>query len=251
MIIDTYCTAQNRRGNSDYLNGEGNQKAGFDSQNMFNAMDSAGVEMAMICSLAQRIENDFIAEQCQSHPDRLIGFGQVKPGEDGAVEEVHRCAKMGLRGIKLHPSLHGYLFSDHGLLDPIFQACAEEKLIVIVNALDDAFVSPFGIEEIAKGYPEVPVIIAHMGAVWNVPDSITVAGRNTNVYLDTSATMLIDVKNAYKRLGAKKILMGTEWPANDFDMERLKIRKAIPDENDRALVEGGNLARLLGLDIEN
>lgn len=245
MIIDTYCTAQNQRGNSDYLNGEGNQTPGFDAEKMFKAMDNAGVEMAMICSLAQRIENDFIAEQCRIHPDRFIGFGQVRPNEDGAVAEVHRCAAIGLRGIKLHPSLHGYLFSDHGLLDPIFQACMEEKLIVIVNALDDAFVSPFGIEEISKQYPEVPVIIAHMGAVWNVPDAITVAGRNDNIYLDTSATMLIDVKNAYKKLGAKKILMGTEWPANDFDMERLKIRKAMPDKEDRALVEGGNLARLL------
>jgi hypothetical protein len=41
--------------------------------------------------------------------------------------------------------------------------------------------------------------------------------------------------------------MGTEFPANDFDMERMKIAKAIEDPGDRALVEGGNLGRILGI----
>ena len=59
--------------------------------------------------------------------------------------------------------------------------------------------------------------------------------------------MLADVRVAYRRVGPEKIVMGTEYPGNDFDLERTKIAKAIPDEADRALVEGGNLARLLGL----
>ena len=248
MIIDGYSTAQNKHGNSDYLVGAGKHD-GFDASSMFASMDAAGVDMAMICSLAQRIENDFIARLCAQYSDRFLGFGQVRPGDDNAVDEIHRCAAAGLRGIKLHPSLHGYLFSDHGLLDPVFSACEQDHLVVVINALDDAFVSPFGIEEIARNFPKVPTIIAHMGAVWNVPDSIVVAGRNPNIFLDTSATMLIDVKNAYAKLGAGKIIMGTEWPANDFDMERLKIRKAISDEADRSLIEGGNLARILGLDF--
>jgi len=93
----------------------------------------------------------------------------------------------------------------------------------------------------------VPTIIAHMGAVWNVPDAILVAERTPNLYLDTSATLLADVRRAYRRLGPDKILMGTEWPGHDFDLERMKIGKAILDDADRALVEGGNMARLLGL----
>ncbi len=47
--------------------------------------------------------------------------------------------------------------------------------------------------------------------------------------------------------GATKILMGSEWPGSDFDLERMKIRKAIADDADRALIEGGNMARILGL----
>ncbi len=46
-------------------------------------------------------------------------------------------------------------------------------------------------------------------------------------------------------MGPEKVVMGTEWPGHDFDLERMKIAKAIEDPADRALVEGGNMARLL------
>jgi predicted TIM-barrel fold metal-dependent hydrolase len=253
MIIDAYNTAQDVRGRSDYLTGVRPGEAPppqvpFDVRRLLDRMDAAGVDLAMVCSLAQRIENDFLIELVAKHPNRLFGFGQVMPQADDAVEEIERIAAAGLPGLKLHPSLHGYQVSDHGLLDPVFRACRDAGMIVLINSLDDPFCAPFAIEEIAKGFPEVPTIIAHMGAVWNVPDAIVVAERNQNVYLDTSATLLSDVRRAYSRLGAAKILMGTEWPGSDFDLERLKIAKAIPDEADRALVEGGNMARLLGIE---
>jgi uncharacterized protein len=252
VIIDAYNTTQNVRGRSDYLNGTRpgeppRPHVPFDPKRLFERMDAAGVDMAMVCSLAQRIENDFIIELAGTYPERVFGFGQVRPQDDDALDEIARMAGAGLRGLKLHPSLHGYHVMDHGLLDPVFRACAEHGLMVLVNALDDAFCAPLAIEEIARGFPEVPTVIAHMGAVWNVPEAILVAERTPNIYLETSATLLADVRNAYARVGPGKLLMGTEWPGHDFDLERMKIAKAIPDPVDRALVEGGTMARLLGI----
>ena len=250
MIIDAYNTTQNVRGRSDYLTGarpgeEPPAHVPFDPQRILSRMDAAGVDMAMVCSLAQRIENDFIIELQQTYPDRFIGFGQVMPQADDALTEIKRMSAAGIRGLKLHPSMHGYHVADHGLLDPVFRLCAELGMTVLINALDDAFCAPFAIEEIAKDHPDVPTIIAHMGAVWNVPEAIIVAERRPNVYLETSATLLADVRRAYARVGAEKILLGSEWPGSDFDLERMKIAKAIADDDDRALIEGGNFARLL------
>ncbi|GLY18461.1 amidohydrolase family protein [Kineosporia rhizophila] len=252
MIIDAYNTTQDVRGRSDYLTGArpGEKPPAhvpFDPQRILTRMDAAGVDMAMVCSLAQRIENDFLIGMVAEFPDRFIGFGQVMPQADNALEEIERFAAAGLKGLKLHPSMHGYHVADHGLLDPVFEKCAELGLPVLINALDDAFCAPLAIEEIAKDHPGVPTIIAHMGAVWNVPEAIIVAERQPHVYLETSATLMSDVKRAYARLGAEKILLGSEWPGSDFDLERMKIAKAIPDEADRALVEGGNFAKILGL----
>lgn len=252
MIIDAYNTTQDVRGRSDYLTGARPGQPPppyipFDANRILSRMDAAGVDMAMVCSLAQRIENPFLARLVKAHPDRFIGFGQVMPQADDALDEIARIAESGLRGLKLHPSMHGYHVADHGLLDPVFEQCAKYRLPVLINALDDAFCSPLAIEEIAKGFPAVPTIIAHMGAVWNVPEAIIVSERQPHVYLETSATLLSDVRRAYARLGPSKILMGSEWPGSDFDLERLKIAKAIPDAKDRALVEGGNMARILGM----
>jgi predicted TIM-barrel fold metal-dependent hydrolase len=252
VIIDAYNTTQDVRGRSDYLSGVRPGQAPppyvpFDSRRILDRMDAAGVDMAMVCSLAQRIENDFIIKLVKTHPKRFIGFGQVMPQADDALEEIARIAGEGLSGLKLHPSLHGYHVADHGLLDPVFEACARHKLPVLINALDDAFCAPLAIEEIVRNHPNVPTIIAHMGAVWNVPEAIIVAERQPHVYLETSATLLGDVRRAYARLGARKILMGSEWPGSDFDLERLKIAKAIPNEQDRKLIEGGNFARILGM----
>ena len=243
MIIDAYNNVWQAGGTSDYLTAES-----FTPETMLATMDAAGVDMAVGCSLGQMIDNDFIAETVRRYPDRIIGFGQVDPRRPDAVETLRRCAvDLGLKGVKLHPTMHGYHFADHGLLDPIFRTCAEHGLVVLVNALDDPFCAPLSIEEIAKGFPDVPVLVAHMGTVWNVMEAILVAERNPHIYLETSGTQLLEVKMAYGRVGAAQLVMGTDWPGNDFDLERAKIRRAIADEADRAQVEGGNLARLLRL----
>ncbi|MEM6430155.1 MAG: amidohydrolase, partial [Deinococcota bacterium] len=93
------------------------------------------------------------------------------------------------------------------------------------------------------------VLIAHMGTVWNVTEALLVAKRTANIYLETSSTQLIEVRMAYRDVGPEKIIMGTDWPGSDFEMERLKMRKAVPDDAHRKLVEGGNLLRLLKMDV--
>lgn len=79
-------------------------------------------------------------------------------------------------------------------------------------------------------------------------EAILVAERTPNLYLETSSAQLLDVRTAYRRLGLEKIIMGIDWPGSDFDLERMKMARAIPDPEHRQLVEGGNLAALLSLE---
>lgn len=242
MIIDAYNNIWQTLGNSDYLAGDS-----FTADDLIGCLDEAGVDMAVGCSLGQAIDNDYVASVVAQHPDRFIGFGGVNPRLPGAVETVRESARLGLRGIKLHPTLNGYHFADHGLLDPIFQAATDEGLLILVNALDDPWCAPLAIEEISRHFPEAPLLIAHMGTVWNTTEALIVSERNAHIYLETSSTQLLEVQTAYKRVGPEKILMGTDWPASHPVLERAKIARAIPHDADRALVEGGNLARLLGM----
>lgn len=242
MIIDAYNNTWSGSGASDYLAGDQ-----YGVEQMLSAMDAGGIDMAVACSLGQATDNDYIASIQSRHPDRIIGFGQANPRFPDAAAQVAACAAAGLRGIKLHPTMHGYHFCDHGLLDPVLEACAEHGMVVLVNALDDPFCAPLSIEEIVRGFPTVPVLIAHMGTIWNLMEAILVAGRTENVYLETSSALLLDVRTAYDKVGPEKIVLGTDWPGSDFDLERAKIARAVPDEHHRAMIEGDNLARLLGI----
>jgi predicted TIM-barrel fold metal-dependent hydrolase len=243
MIIDAYNNVWQAGGTSDYLTSES-----YTPEDMIRAMDLAGVDMAVGCSLGQMMDNGFISSTMQKYPNRIVGFGQVNPRFADAVETVEKCAtQFNLKGLKLHPTMHGYHFADHGLLDPIFDAADRNGLVVLVNALDDPFCAPLSIEEIARGFPNTPVLIAHMGTVWNLNEAILVAKRNPNIYLETSGSQLLDVKLAYRSLGPDQIVMGTDWPGSDFDLERAKIARAVPNATDRELIEGKTLARLLKL----
>lgn len=245
MIIDAYNNVWQAAGTSDYLTAES-----YTPEDMLRSMDLAGVDMAVGCSLGQMMDNNFIAQTMQRYPERIIGFGQVNPRFPDAVEQIDNLAKnLKLKGLKLHPTMHGYHFADHGLLDPIFDAANRNNLVVLVNALDDPFCAPLSIEEISRGFPNTPVLIAHMGTVWNLNEAILVAKRNPNIYLETSGSQLLDVKLAYRSLGPDQLVMGTDWPGSDFYLERAKIARAIPSAKDRELVEGNNLARLLRLSV--
>ena len=243
MIIDAYNNVWQAAGTSDYLTAES-----YTPDDMIASMDRAGVAMAVGCSLGQMMDNNFIAQTMAKYPERIIGFGQVNPRVNDAVATIEHCAQtLKLKGLKLHPTMHGYHFADHGLLDPIFEAADRNKLVVLVNALDDPFCAPLSIEEIARGFPNTPVLIAHMGTVWNLNEAILVAKRNPNIYLETSGSQLLDVKLAYRSVGHEQIVMGTDWPGNDFDLERAKIARAIANPSHREAVEGGNLGKLLGI----
>ena len=243
MVIDAYNNAWRPVGTSDYLTGDS-----YTTEELLRGLDEAGTDKAVVCSLGQQIDNEYISSLTAEYPDRLIGFAEVNPRAEDAVETIEEFIGRGpLRGLKLHPTMHGYHFADHGLLDPIFAACATWRAPILVNALDDPFCGPFAVEEISRGFPEVPVLLAHMGHVWNAMEAMIVAGRHEHIYLESSSTDLLEVKTAYDKVGPGKIVMGTDWPGNAFDLERLKIARAVPDEADRALVEGGNLEAILAL----
>jgi predicted TIM-barrel fold metal-dependent hydrolase len=243
VIIDAYNCVWGTAGSSDYLT-----HTPRTAEALLSVMDAQGVDIAVITGLGQLMDNQYLVDACARHPDRFVGMGQADPRKPDAIETIrHFAANAGMKALKLHPTMHGYHVCDHGLLDPVFEVAAELGLVVLINALDDPFCAPLSIEEIAKHFPTVPTLIAHSGVIWNVMEAILVASRTPNLYLETSATQLIDVETMYRMVGAEKIVMGTDWPCFDFEMELLKLRKAIPDEQDRAKVTGGNLADLLGI----
>src|SRR2546428_1419706 len=75
-----------------------------------------------------RIYNDWLKEFCSHYPDRHIGLACLPYGDiDAAVKEIHRVAKMGLRGLELSCSWDMEPMW-HPVWEPLWQAVNEVNL---------------------------------------------------------------------------------------------------------------------------
>jgi len=220
-------------------------------EDLIKEMDVAGIDVAVVfpIALAGKIDNDYVADAVKKHPDRLVGFATVDPQfGDTAVEELIRCVtKLGLKGLKLHPDGSCYPIDDHSITDPIFDVCAKYKMPIISHAQGDNIrTMPLQFEEMAKTFPEVTIMLAHMGCWRLTYQAIRVAKRNDNLFLETAGNVDVSsIRDAVKEAGADKVIMGSDTPFGDFEVSLKIMEKAIPKTEERKLVMGGNLEKIL------
>ena len=122
-------------------------------------------------------------------------------------------------GLKVNPSTE-----KHTITDPIYKRALEilndHSLVILLHCGRWIEMSGwhYGIE-IAKRYPKIKVILAHMGGTH--PDlsfpAIQASRPLNNVYMDTSQTrQLIVLKRGIEKLGVERILFGSDMPWGDY-----------------------------------
>lgn len=217
-------------------------------EELIKSMDEDSVDKSIVFSFPWDLDNDYIADAVRRFPDRLIGFSHVNLNNRNAKEEIIRSVEvLGLKGVKLHPFIHGYAPSNHQLLDPILKLCAKLELPIVIHGGDDLFTHPFEIEEMAKPFPEVTVVMAHMGFMFLTNQARMVAKRNENILVDTAGVVQGEITVSVEELGAHKVVMGTDSPppGESIKLTLIKIEMAVPNEDERKLVLGDNYAKLL------
>jgi predicted TIM-barrel fold metal-dependent hydrolase len=127
----------------------------FTARDLIALLDAAGVQRALILSLAYqygnpnkpavkdeytkvKAENDWTAQQVAQYPGRLRAFCGVNPLKDYALQEIARCAKDPYLhfGLKLH-----FGNSDVNMDEPqevakvraVFQAADEHGMPIVVH----------------------------------------------------------------------------------------------------------------------
>lgn len=106
-------------------------------------MDATGIDVALLSAScfpswitlrAARLMNDAAADLQRNYPDRLIPMAHVPPlGEPGILEELERCARLGLRGVCITTNFRGK-YPDEGEYWPFLRKAAELDLPVFVHA---------------------------------------------------------------------------------------------------------------------
>ncbi len=223
-------------------------------------MDANGIDRAVVFAAhwqtrGRRIDpnyeegNRYVRDAVRKYPERLIGFARANPNFGRqALDELDRALREdGMRGIKLHPDLDSFYMASDALVDPIFALAAERRVPVLVYCGYPLRAQPLRFLRYAERFPQVPIILAHMGFRL-VADAITVAERAPNIYLETSCQSSVGILRAVQRLGARRVLFGSDFPYEVPKVEMARITEYPGfDAAARERIFGGNAAELLGL----
>lgn len=137
-------------------------------------------------------------------------------------------------GIKFNTGYQHYYPYDERC-KPVYKLCIKHDVPVIFHSGDTLagyvpdpkvkYAHPIHIDEVATDFPELKIVIAHMGNPWLV-DCAEVLYKNPNVYADISGLVVgEDLASPYGKLMKKrvmelieyvgqehKLLYGTDWP---------------------------------------
>ncbi len=230
---------------------------------LLRRMDKAGVDRALVWLRPQYMPdvprgNRYVYESVQAHPDRLIGFGWVDPhyGYDAGCDEIKRCIEeYGFHGVKMNGAQNQFYIDDPAKSLPLIEKIAETGKAMAFHIGTDAYEAthPFRLAKIAKMYPEMPILMVHMGGVGFHDLSnaaIEVLAEYPNVTAIGSANRAVNILKALKKVGTDRICFGSDAPFNLMHVE-VAIYNALMDgeftQEQQSQVMHGNISRVLGL----
>lgn len=218
-------------------------------------MDENGVDVAIIedslayVGLSQEESNDHTRAAVDAFPDRLVGFANIKPPQGAAacIAEIDRCADWGFRGIKLHAMADSYSADDPELVDPVVERCLHHGIPIWFHTGHLPYATPMQIASLASRFPEVALIIGHLGHGM-VYDAIWAAANRRNVYLDISLQGAGAIHRACREVPAEQLVFGSDAPYGDMGRVKRAVETAPLTEAQKGLILGGTIARICGLE---
>ena len=167
----------------------------------------------------------------------------VDPRQPATFRQAERMLKSPrCLGIKIHPSYHGYDIEEHA--EALFSFAAEHGTVMLMH--------PQKIEKMpfwADRYPEMKLIIAHLGSTAHV-EAIRSA-HHGNIYTDTSggaSNLNHIVEYAAETVGADKVLFGTDNYSCAFQYGRIVLSGLADEDKEKILF--GNACRLFPRALE-
>ncbi len=173
--------------------------------------------------LQAEIPNRYVADYVRRYSPKLIGFAGIDPTDPHCVDEIRQAREdLGLRGITISPALQDFHPSDTRALR-VYEACVRLGMPILVEqnhrspAARMEFGRPLMLDAVAAEFPELRIVIAHMGYPW-VDETVVLLGKHRNVYAEVSGLLQrpwLSYKSllaAYEYGVMNKLLFGSDFP---------------------------------------
>lgn len=249
------------------------------SEMVTQALDKSGIDYALVFANEGKTPNILATTEniimAAKNNKRLFGIGTASPFSLNLRRLNYLSGIIRDRliyGIKFYLGYEHFYASDERL-HPLYEILSRESLPVIFHTgyLFDLkrigllkYAHPLTIDDLAVKFPDLKIIIAHMGNPW-ITDCATVALRHPNVYFDISgyftefkkpfakeevAAFKLEIARLCEFFGlGRKIIFGTDWPVCDM-LEYLRACKNLPFiEKEKELFYWKNAADLFQLPV--
>jgi predicted TIM-barrel fold metal-dependent hydrolase len=207
--------------------------------------------------------NDWLASLADRFPGVLMGFGSVDPHSRAAVKEIERCAELGLRGLKFHPTMQQFDPAEERFA-PLWAKAEELGLICLFHTgtcgigagtpgaggTKIRYSHPAFLDSVGADFPGLTLIAAHFGWPWFL-ECLAIALHKSNVFIELSgwAPKYLPaevVREISKRLNGQTVF-GSDYPFISLDRWFQEFENlGLPEEVRRA-IQVDNASRLLGL----
>jgi predicted TIM-barrel fold metal-dependent hydrolase len=213
---------------------------------LIKMLKTAGISKAVLLSIATpevvMPPNESIKNIVEKSGGMFIGFAGINPIKgDEAINELEKAHSEGFKGVKLYPPLQNFKPNDKKLY-AFYERAQQLNMPLLfhtgvswIREVELAYCHPLEIEDLVVAFPNLKVILTHMGFPW-VWEAAMMAVKYENVYLDLSGVFTgtpkehifhvftkILTPSFVSRFLADKIVFGSDWPR----MEPFKMAEAV------------------------
>jgi len=214
-------------------------------------LDEAGIDKAVVMTYADApvLKPDavrYIHDACKKYPERLIPYARINPHANNAAALLEEAiVELEMKGLKVHQE-SVTAAAHHDSVVRLVKKAAGFDAPSLFHSGDEALSLPQQFAKLAQEAPEATIIMAHMGGYYHTDDAIEMCERYENLLLDTSACPYPDkIREAVARIGAQRVLFGSDGPGCNPKLELQKIRRCGLSESEERMVLHDNIASIL------
>ena len=222
------------------------------SKSVIGVMDSHEIEKAVLIPTASSANTRYyedVRDALAEFPDRFYGFFLANPRDSNVCDSLEMAVNdHGFKGVKLHPTFMAFAADDRELVYPIVEKARELTICVMIHSGQSPNATPWQVGLVALDFPNVPIVMAHMGLdeIVFCDAAINMAKRAPNLYLETTGvTAEAKIAAAVQEIGASRVLYGSDLPFHNPGVEMAKVKYADISQEARTLLMGENAKRLL------
>ncbi|MBF0225555.1 MAG: amidohydrolase family protein [Desulfobacterales bacterium] len=219
--------------------------------NLQSYLNEFGIEKAAVISVETNRFTRFSKElydTCKDHSN-LILFCSVHPYNPDMELTIVDYRSKGIVGLKFHPDFQGVSPDSKEALN-LFDICQSTKMVVQCHVgwpiKGVGLSKPELYSKAIREFPDLKFVLCHIGLA-EYEETINLASSYDNVFLETSGQPSEGIKKAASKIGADKIIFGTDWPVYHPAVPISAVMEAFPNESDRVKVFKSNFEKLLNL----